>query len=81
MNVEELEEIPVHRNGRIGHQAIRTGHVVSTWQPSGYRKQSWSDRLLITALMLGLGVSASVVVVALGFLAYVGWRIAEGFLK
>lgn len=79
MSAEEVEEIPVHRNGRISVQAIRTGHVVSTWQlqQSRYRRQTWTDRALVAVLMLGLGVSVSVVLFAGGFLMFIGWKTAE----
>jgi hypothetical protein len=79
MSAEEVEEIPVHRNGRISVQAIRTGHVVSTWQlqQSRYRRQTWTDRALVAVLMLGLGVSVSVVLVAGGFVFYLGMKTAE----
>jgi chromate transport protein ChrA len=82
MSAEEVEEIPVHRNGRISVQAIRTGHVVSTWQlqQSRYRRQTWTDRALVAVLMLGLGVSVSVVLFAGGFLFWLGMRAAESLI-
>jgi chromate transport protein ChrA len=82
VSAEEVEEIPVHRNGRISVQAIRTGHVVSTWQlqQSRYRRQTWTDRALVAVLMLGLGVSVSVVLFAGGFVFWMGMRAAEQLL-
>ena len=68
------------RNGRISPQAIRTGHVVSTWQPEPARSQTWTDRALIAVLMLGLGASAGVVLFAGGFVFWTGMRAAESLI-
>lgn len=76
----ELEELPVFRNGRISPQAIRSGHVVSTWHPERYRRQTWTDRALVAVLMLVLGVAVSTVLFAGGFVFWMGMRAAESLM-
>jgi hypothetical protein len=75
LNIEE--ETRPHRNGRISPQALR---LEPYRLPTRYRRETWTERALMALLMLGLGVSVSVVLFAGGFLFWLGMRAAESLI-